>query len=287
MEFLQSLLFARTFWTETVQLGAMILVLLLVPVGMMYVRNRTVGARSRQFWKDCRGSAEASDFALTFPILLLVILMIVQLAMALNASIIVHYAAYSAARASRAHAWERTEGDIYTLQQLRRRSEAGGNRTAATFFADNARNIGRTCQRAADAARLALIAATPSTMRSRTYTSPQGSGCRGSTAWPAIQTYAGRVATLAGANSDVILTKARYAFSPQNTSVVVRLSELQQARALYAGVRGKEYDSLPVTAEVTFQYPLTLPMGPFGRLFGARAPDGLYKRRLSATVELL
>ena len=282
METVAILLRAPTFWRETAVLAGLATVSAIVLVTWSWNLRCSV-FKLRLLVTDERGAAEASDFALTFPFVLLIALCMVQFAMAANASLIVHYAAYAAARAARAHTWERAPIYILAKQRLRRSNEAQANvDAAAEWLTLEATNASDACRRAYDAARLTLIAATPSTTTG-SYSAPTGNGCNGSDAWPAVAAHMRRIGAVADVSPEVLMQKARYAFSPDNTTVDVKIRDIDRTRGGLAAANGS-FDSLPITATVTYRYVLVLPVG---RLFGRRGSDGLVGRNLTATMRVL
>ena len=99
-DIVRSFAHAGSFWRETVPLFAASLALLGAALALLVFRWRRTGgaARLRSLAAGEAGAAEAMDFVLTFPIVMLVAFLLVQLLMGAHASLVVHYAAYSAAR---------------------------------------------------------------------------------------------------------------------------------------------------------------------------------------------
>ena len=92
------------FWTQAVGFGlaaicGVFLALMVLRAGMR--RRQLRLQRLRALHADVRGVAAIMDFTLVMPIFIMVILLTLQLALMANASIMVHYAAYSAARAAK------------------------------------------------------------------------------------------------------------------------------------------------------------------------------------------
>lgn len=67
------------------------------------VSRHRVRSELRSLHRDIRGVAAIMDFTLVLPIFVMIILLTLQLALMANASILVHYSAYSAARAAKTH----------------------------------------------------------------------------------------------------------------------------------------------------------------------------------------
>ncbi|MFT4824327.1 MAG: Flp pilus assembly protein TadG [Halioglobus sp.] len=106
-EFWPHLFQAPSFWHETIPIAVATLGCLAVVIFLVVWRSAKSGRgallRARALPKDTGGAATVSDFALTIPIFIMVLFLMLQLALMANASLIIHYSAYSAARAAKTH----------------------------------------------------------------------------------------------------------------------------------------------------------------------------------------
>lgn len=198
--------------------------------------------------RDKSGSANAVDFVLVMPFFMFIMCLFVQMAMIVNASLIVHYAAYSAARTARVHYCNRSVLQ-YPL----------GFASCSTSRAEN---------EAIKAARYVLIAASPVDASIPSNGSPPNDSLQ----WLANQ-YLER--------ESPILVQARYAFDSRNVSVRVRpavsLDPLIEAQLIAERVPAfdsasnsntwtdrKLLNAWPVTVEVEYVKHLGVPLiGPF------------------------
>ncbi len=197
---------------------------------------------------DTRGVAAAVDFTLTLPLFLTVVILSVQFAVMLNGAMIVHYSAFMAARSARVWIGEAAWG----LPLARR----------VPTVTREARS------RAADAARFALIAASPA--------DPQIASGGGRVPTRILREIA-RSGGLPG-RSDVLVRKARYAFDPRNVDVDI---DLPLVRRLGAAVSSQ---APPVTATVKYRQVTGVLIG---RVFGRNRGDGVHYVPVTATVSLL
>ncbi len=204
--------------------------------------------RWRGLHADTRGVAAAVDFTLTLPLFLTVVILAVQFAVMLNGAMIVHYSAFMAARSARVWIGEAAWG----LPLARR---------VPTVTAE-ARS------RAADAARFALIAASPADGEIAS------SGGRVPTR---ILREIARSGGLPG-RSDVLIRKARYAFDPRNVNVEIGLPLVRRVGAVVSN------QAPPVTATVKYRQVTGILIG---RVFGQDRGDGVHYVPVAATVSLL
>jgi hypothetical protein len=253
-EFASVLLASPTFLPAVALWGGLCLACFVLAASLFRRMSRRV--RWRSLHSDVRGAAAAVDFVLTLPFFLTVVLLSVQFAVLLNASMIVHYSAFAAARSARVWVVESTADNLNLLGDPIPDSTPFGdlNPFGTPFVSQEAR------QRAEDAARFALIAASPADpeIRSSGGTPPQGV-----------------LAQMAAAGdlpdrSDALLQKARYAFDPRNSSVEIEHSILAR--------------SAEVTATVVFHQPCGILIG---RVFGTDRGDGVYYTPITAEVTLL
>lgn len=82
-------------WMVLLVVGHAVLV-----AGILLLRGSFRPARVLSLWRDEAGSVQSLSFVLTLPFLVLVVLFIVQVAQLTVATIVVHYAAFAAARAA-------------------------------------------------------------------------------------------------------------------------------------------------------------------------------------------
>lgn len=229
----------------------------------------------RQLLRKEDGAAEAVDFVLVLPLLLLVCLLFIQVLMAAHASLIVHYAAYAAARAARTAYFEMPVEDVMILQGLRRMFEEDESLMQRGYLWRLIEdNEVAAHDRATTAAQLALMSAVPAAQRP-----PVGvpSDSAGAAVIDMLRPFHGRRPVVAG-------SKADYSFDPFNSAVAVGVVDDFENEALLGDTGDLRIDALPVYARVVFRYPLLLPVG---RFFGERDDSGHYTRVLSAQVELL
>lgn len=96
---------SQTFWGETIPLVLATLLVLLVFLALVGLVSRggmvSRLARLRGIHESESGAASVFDFALTIPIFITVVFVLTQLALMANASLIIHFSAYSAARAAK------------------------------------------------------------------------------------------------------------------------------------------------------------------------------------------
>jgi hypothetical protein len=289
MSEMSAIISSATFWHQTMVFGVLAL---LCFIALVYLTIRAARRNSRRpsaFFCESDGAAEAVDLVLTFPIALAFMFMLVQFVLAANASLIVHYAAFAAARSARVAMWERSPTFIQGFLQdtTRITPDTSINNAAGQLFLLMALNQSNACQRASDAARLVLVAAAPSSI-DYPFKEPGSSGCAGSTAWASAPNYIARIQQLVPrASAEGLQNKMRFAFSPSNTTVEVGGPNLVSiVQALRGGSNHGRIDSLPVTATVTFRFEPILPLPSMASLFDI-GPDGRRSYSMKATVEVL
>lgn len=276
--FLRALMVSPTFLSDLAVYGAGLLVLL-AALGMLLPGRRFSLARCRHLHRDQTGAATAVDFTLTFPLFLFVLLLIVQLAMVVNTSLIVHYAAYSAARSALI-----TIGDISLLTAkgihlAEQRQPQSKRLRAVTRYSLNKVKANKN---ALNAARFALIAASP--------VNATGAGNIPS------ETLA-LIVTESGLGRDAPLAKqAAYAYDPLNTTVeishpeaavpsaVPSLGDIAAWARLADWGMAAEANTWPIHATVTYRMRLGVPLA--SRVLG-KAEAGEYYRPLVAEIDLL
>ncbi len=204
---------------------------------------------------DDRGAAFSADFILVAVPVLVFITLLVQITWMMRETIVVHYAAYSAARSAKSH-------ECPLLP-------AGPN---ALYLVQQEWLCSRNSDAPEQAARYALITASP----------PWDIPCLGSCAIP--DTVLRTIARQSGISerANMLNRQARYAFDQSN----VRLSvEHDHALMLLAGQTVATPGARPaVKAELIFRNYL---FKWTGRLLGERRGDGLYYKETRAVVRLL
>lgn len=268
MEFIWIAFRSPTFWKGPAAYGLLVLMLCVAAVWVLMI---IAGRRPRrQLLNDQSGAAAAIDFTMTLPILLLVVLLAVQYALLANAALIVHYAAYNAARSARVHFFDTSSMDMRLL-----RASGLGHPFLYRF-----RNGDTADKKARDAAYLTLISISPA--------KDTGSAVADKTpAWDSMDRFLSLLAEGTNASGiSTLKTKARYAFDTRNTRVTVGLDTGigTAASALLNSQLLKGREEWPVEASVTYRYHLGLPVG---RLLGKLGHDGLYGTDLTAKVTLL
>ncbi len=198
------------------------------------------------------------------------LILTVQVTLVAHASLLVHYAAFSAARSARVYFYDTTDSSARAL-----RMTGAGN--AASYWALN-RN--KAEKRARDAAALSLIALGPSHDR---VPSREDSS---SVAWKALPAMLRALKKEGPIGENVVLRKARYVFDRKNLEVEVSpdLDPQYLASALKGVGAMSKLPSWPVRADVTFRFHLALPSA---WLLGEKGHDGYYARMLNARVRVL
>lgn len=199
----------------------------------------------------------------------------IQFALIANASIYVHYAAYSAAHSARVFYFDTSTAKVRGLKLV----PVGIVYNAKTISLANA-NIAE--KKALDAARVALIAV--GSPKKDLTSSPDTS----SDAWKGINIYTNSLAKQQGTSKvDVFNRKASYAFDNHNLLLDVGL-DLDLEQALIGSLIAKNITQVtewPVKANITFKYILALPLA--GKIFGTKGGHGFYYRDLNAEMSLL
>jgi len=214
----------------------------------------------RSLHADTRGTAAAVDFTLTFPVIWFFTACVVQFTFLANGAVIVHYAAYAAARSARVYSFE------YDNAISDHEKKSGYPMV----------NTSTLRKRVETAARFALIAASTS---NTTYSTP-----------PLPQSVVRAIASAAGdrAREDPLMRKAAYAFDPSN-------SKIEFSRPVPIGATcglppGSGLDITapnacqPVTATVEFRLPLTIPGG---QMIADECEDDVCYKLTRATVSLI
>lgn len=257
LEFLMALVSAKTFTSMLFEVACMLLIAgvtsFVAYKSFVKVFPPALNADVPKFgWKwfsrinsDDRGTASAVDFVLVVPLFMFMICLFVQMAMIVNASLIVHYSAFSAARSARVHYCNRSVLE-YPLGFV-------------------SCNINKARREAEKAAKFVLIAASPvDSSVSASGTPPQQV-----LDWLSSQ-YLKR--------DSALVTQARYAFDSRNVDVRVRAARssnpiiqkqyieerLPPTTDLNKLTDQKLRNSWPVTVRVEFVKHLGVPLiGPF------------------------
>jgi len=278
-EFLDALWSSPTFWHDTVLWACLALAATLVALGiLLYLRPRL---SLRELLRDTRGAAAAVDFVLTIPIFLAVISFVIQFALLAHASLIVHYAAYSAARSARVWFWDR---DTAFFGAFLDEDIVRSSLVAQIWFSDTA-EIERRVELAG---RFPLIAISPSKQIAGGHPPLD----------PGLQAHLDEVAAIEIDNQTLRTSayrqKARYAYDPRMSTVTYAaplIPELSEgATGLFESIKDvqeqfKPGDAWPVYADVSYMFYLVVPLG--GPIFGTWQPDGYYARQMYAEVKLL
>lgn len=264
-EFLQALVVSPTFYRSLAENGLPAVVLLMGSAVLLKRRfrmHRLAGLR-----RDCRGSASAVDFTMTFPFFMFMMLLIVQSAMVVNTSLIVHYAAYAAARSAKVWAWD-TSLVAARLERLAEQQIGTKRGRANARFALNGQ---RARANARKAARYALIAASPVSPRA-----PSSPGTMPTAALAGIARGSGM-----SGREGALIQQARYAFDPANSTVDISRPPITQQLDWF---QNADANSWPLQAKVEYRMRLGVPI--VNALLG-NAGSGGYYRWLEAEIVLL
>lgn len=202
LEFLKVVWFSSTFRELLLSMGIFFAIVLFSAFIFMRVRSKSKlvitesveNKRARfnnvrvSLNRDEAGTANAVDFIMIIPFFIFIMCLFVQMAMIVNASLIVHYAAYSAARTARVHFC---------------------NRSVLQYSLGYAScSVSRAEEKALDTARYVLIAASPVNADIPSNGNPPNESLQ----WLANQ-YLKR--------NSPILVQARYAYDSRNVTVNV------------------------------------------------------------------
>jgi len=216
--------------------------------------------RRRGLLADECGTAAAVDFTLTFPVLWFFTACVVQFTFLANGAVIVHYAAYTAARSARVYSFE-YDNDVVDHEKL-----IGYPYVRSSSLRD----------RVEGAARFALIAASTS---NTTYSSP-----------PLPRPVIRAIVSAAGdpAREGPLMRKAAYAFDPSNSKIEYSLPDPTGATCGIPPGLGLDTTAPnacnPVTATVEFRLPVTIPGG---QMIADECEGGVCYKMTRATVSLI
>lgn len=252
-DFVTTLFASPSFFDELAALGLLCGLLVLPLLMVMMVRLRCRSSHSLgQLAKCNRGSVLAIDLIMVMVPFITILLVMLQSLWLARENVIVHYAAFNAARSARAHLCPPLPDSVQMLA-LQALGKAGCTGEK---------------QRAETAARMALISASP----------PWGIPCLANCVIPENVIRAISTKTQVGAQTNAILDQAKYAFDPSNVKVEVGVNPA------YLPVAAKPGGMVPVRAEVTFRHYILFGFGP---VFGSRRADGYFYRESQAEVSLL
>ncbi|NNL84711.1 MAG: pilus assembly protein [Myxococcales bacterium] len=267
-DWLPTLLHSASFWH-----GPVLYVLLAAACSAVVALLLSRLARriqARPLHRDLSGTAAAVDFVLTLPILWWFTACVVQFAFLANGTIVVHYAAFSAARTARVHAFAYDNAFVDYPTAIPRLTRLGP--------------LPSVQQEAEQAARFALIAASSADSR---FVYP------GAPPLPALVSRSLVSAAGDADRSQALMRKAQYAFHPENAEVEVSAPAPRafggcdlppipgaRARATITGPDGCR----PVRAMVRFRLPVTVPGA---QMIADSCTNGFCYKTAEATVDLL
>jgi hypothetical protein len=208
--------------------------------------------KRRRLHRDERGVAAAVDFVLTVPLFMAATSLIVQFALLMQTSMAVHWAAYVAARSVRVHAWEA----VFPLPPT-------------TYYLRGLPQEVR--DRAERAARIALIAASPSDSRLPLDPGLYARAARDAGDWLAVMARNSAIRDV-DARTEALQRKAAYAFYPDNARVDVKV-ELPPDVLFPTALAQVEFHA----------YTNAL----YGRLLGEKRADGLWYAPVRAVMRVL
>ena len=116
-DFVAVLLRSDTFWSETCLYVFLAIGLLSFSYLLFKITGSKLKSQAAKTNKQY-GAAAAVDFVLTLPIFMLVLFLTIQFALVANASLHIHYAAYSAAHSARIYYFDTTTAAARTLQLI-------------------------------------------------------------------------------------------------------------------------------------------------------------------------
>lgn len=251
--FVEALLRSPTFLPQLAALSVPVLAMTVAFGGLLVMRRRRAGARPlARLHRETEGVALAADLVLVMAPFMVLVMVLLQTTWMMRETVLVHYAAYTAARSARAHACPPLpeNGQVFLLERLGR--------------------LGCTndWNRAETAARYSLISASPA----------WGIPCQGACRIPEQVLSAISGPTGVSAQLPALLDQARYAFDGDN----VRLDVGFDPKYLLIGARRGSVP--PIRARVTFRHYVLYGLGP---AIGTRRPDGYFYRESEAEVTLL
>lgn len=250
--FLWALRDSPTFLSELLGLGAIaaaVTILAALPLAARLRRRRRAVAGLH---RSTAGVVLAADLILIMIPLMVIILVLLQTLWLMRETVIVHYAAFNAARSARVHLCPPLpESTVVLMMQTMRKAGCTNDTGKAEF-----------------AARMSLISASP----------PWGIPCTGRCDVPerAIRAIAGNAG--ARPQADAVVDQARYAFDRDNVTLTVGFDPA------YPGAFASRSPAVPVRARLGFRHYVIYGLGP---MFGTRRADGYYYRASEAEVTVL
>ncbi len=215
------------------------------------LRRRRVRVDLKALPRDTGGVALALDLVLVLVPTITITLVMLQSLWLMRETVILHYAAYNAARSAR----------VYICPDMAQTIGAYGLQATGKLGCTGDRS------KAEEAARLALVSAGPP------WEIPCQSNCR--IPEKALRAISGQTGT--GKIYAALEVQARYAFDPPN----VKLTVEPDPRWRFAMPKG---ETPPMRARLTFRHYVLYGLGP---AFGTKRPDGYYYRETTAEVTLL
>jgi hypothetical protein len=291
MESLPHIFQADTFWDQTIPLLLGFLACMAVACVVAGWQARRLKqrrlAKLNQLHHAQDGVATVVDFSLTIPIFIAVVFLMTQLALMVNASLVIHYAAYNAARAAKVHMLD-MENAFWELDCCYVDSlfapVGGALKLADLIFEPEGPWREETDRKVLTAAAFHLISLAPSSEQRYINRQPSVSFEK-----LGLRKYLNHLTDNDAARTDLLLHKARYAFDERYTKVdynntaiglIKRLiNENRTPRKQEFGEMFEEalvtwelakvmkdparalatITSIPVYAEVSFRFPLLVP----------------------------
>lgn len=251
VEFLTALLRSPTAWRSA---GLFALLALAGTLALAAIAARWRPLRAlRSLAADSSGAAGAVDFTLTFPMFLIILMFVLEFAAIANNAILVHYAAFAAARSARVTAWYWLDEEA-AIARLARPIPSWSN------------------ERAEAAARFALIAASPA---DRDGEIPRSASPEVDAALRHLLAAAGNGGAYAARHA-ALRRKAAYAFHDANVEVEIGFPFLPPG--------SNPFTPGPVSATVRFWSHLELPATKFALAHRTIGAHGF--RMLDAEVTL-
>ncbi len=284
-EFIDVLMRSSTFRHDVLVYGAIIFGLLFL-LGLVWRLRCKFSGTKVGIFRCQRGSASAVDFVLTFPIFLTIMAIIVQVALVVNTSILVHYSAYVAARSARVWMWDLSLKERLIL-------ETSNNVAGGAFDMVYRRNKSSTKtpdrrftaqEQAEKAARYALIAASPSGDDTGAIRSKRKKFIVPDNLFAQLTTEVGLEK-----RREVLNTKAEYAYDKGYVKVKIGLpwsddkDDMKLKYLKYAPDLLKQGIAWPVKATVEYRMHLGIPVA---NVIGDKDVFGYYKWITSEVILL-
>jgi len=242
------------------------------------------------------GAATSIDMCLTFPLFVVLITFMVQMALVLHAYTVVHYAAYKGARAARVHV---LDGDHAFLQlDLPYIVDIVASIGNGAIILDSMLGDGSVTDLLDDELRQRVRASAMNQLVSISPGSTAYAVNANGEAWhePSVRQYlTAATEQYSDGRLEPLMRKANYAYSDLNTQVEFKfldfknplLQEAEDVWRIYDTITSTPLHSqvdIPVTVTVKYRYELQIPIG---QLFFANDPTRNYGRVMEATVKLM